>query len=74
MPWAANKGAAVRLMQELEIHTLIPRFGLDGVAPEASHPKRFPTLEGTVWSCPKPPRRALFWWPSRPAASRAARA
>ena len=30
-----NKPAAVRLLQELEIHSLIPRFGLDGVAPEA---------------------------------------
>ena len=28
-----NKAAAVRLLQELEIHSLIPRFGLDGVAP-----------------------------------------
>ena len=28
-----NKPAAVRLLQELEIHSLIPRFGLDGVAP-----------------------------------------
>ena len=31
-----NKAAAVRLLQELEIHSLIPRFGLDGVAPEAA--------------------------------------
>ena len=31
-----NKPAAVRLLQELEIHSLIPRFGLDGVAPEAA--------------------------------------
>ena len=31
-----NKAAAVRLLQELEIHSLIPRFGLDGIAPEAS--------------------------------------
>ena len=30
-----NKAAAVRLLQELEIHSLIPRFGLDGIAPEA---------------------------------------
>ena len=30
-----NKPAAVRLLQELEIHSLIPRFGLDGAAPEA---------------------------------------
>lgn len=31
-----NKAAAVRLLQELEIHSLIPRFGLDGIAPEVS--------------------------------------
>ena len=31
-----NKPAAVRLLQELEIHSLIPRFGLDGVVPEAA--------------------------------------
>ena len=31
-----NKAEAVRLLQELEIHSLIPRFGLDGVAPEAA--------------------------------------
>ena len=29
-----NKPAAVRLMQELEIQTLITRFGLDGIVPE----------------------------------------
>ena len=49
-----NKGAAVRLMQELELHTLIPRFGLDGVAPEAA-PEEVPTLEGTVSQLPEPP-------------------
>ena len=49
-----NKGAAVRLMQELELHTLIPRFGLDGVAPEAA-PEEVPTLEGTVSRLPETP-------------------
>ena len=49
-----NKGAAVRLMQELELHTLIPRFGLDGVTPEAA-PEEVPTLEGTVSELPEPP-------------------
>ena len=49
-----NKGAAVRLMQELELHTLIPRFGLDGVAPEAA-PEEVPTLEGTVSELPETP-------------------
>ena len=53
-----NKGAAVRLMQELELHTLIPRFGLDGVAPEAA-PEEVPTLEGTVSQPARNPRRAL---------------
>ena len=49
-----NKGAAVRLMQELELHSLIPRFGLDGVAPEAA-PEEVPTLEGTVSQLPETP-------------------
>ena len=31
-----DKAAAVRLLQELEIHSLIPRFGLDGIAPAAA--------------------------------------
>lgn len=31
-----NKAAAVRLLQELEIHSLIPRFGLEGIAPAAA--------------------------------------
>ena len=30
-----NKAEAVRLLQALEIHSLIPRFGLDGIAPAA---------------------------------------
>ena len=30
-----NKAEAVRLLQELEIHSLIPRFGLAGIAPAA---------------------------------------
>ena len=49
-----NKSAAVRLMQELELHTLIPRFGLEGVAPEAG-PEEVPTLEGTVSELPETP-------------------
>ena len=49
-----NKAAAVRLMQELELHTLIPRFGLDGVAPEIA-PEEVPTLEGTVAELPAKP-------------------
>ena len=42
-----NKAAAVKLLQELEIHSLIPRFGLDGVAPVAD-PETLPAVEGTV--------------------------
>ena len=49
-----NKAAAVRLMQELELHTLIPRFGLDGITPEAA-PEEVPTLEGTVSQLPETP-------------------
>ncbi len=53
-----NKSAAVRLMQELELHTLIPRFGLEGVAPEAA-PEEVPTLEGHRLPAARTPRRAL---------------
>jgi len=42
-----NKAEAVRLLQELEIHSLIPRFGLDGVAP-AVDPETEPTEEGDI--------------------------
>ena len=35
VPAAGNKPAAVRLLDELEIHSLISRLGLEGVAPAA---------------------------------------
>ena len=37
-----NKAEAVRLMQELELHSLIARFGLSDIAP-AADPERAPT-------------------------------
>ena len=49
-----NKAAAVKLLQELEIHSLIPRFGLDGVAP-AADPETLPVVEGTVDVLPLTP-------------------
>ena len=49
-----NKAAAVKLLQELEIHSLIPRFGLDGVAP-AADPETLPAVEGTVDVLPLTP-------------------
>ena len=49
-----NKAAAVKLLQELEIHSLIPRFGLDGVVP-AADPETLPAVEGTVDILPLTP-------------------
>ena len=49
-----NKAAAVKLLQELEIHSLIPRFGLDGVAP-AADPETLPAVEGSVDVLPLTP-------------------
>ena len=49
-----DKAAAVRLLQELEIHSLIPRFGLDGVAP-APDPEATPVEEAVVASLPETP-------------------
>ena len=42
-----DKPQAVRLMRELEVQTLITRFGLEGVAP-AEEPEAAPTEEGTI--------------------------
>ena len=49
-----NKPAAVRLLQELEIHSLIPRFGLDNVAP-ATAPEEVPTEEAEIGILPLTP-------------------
>ena len=49
-----DKAAAVRLLQELEIHSLIPRFGLDGVAP-APDPEAAPVEEAAVAALPEKP-------------------
>ena len=49
-----NKPAAVRLMQELEIQTLITRFGLDGVAPEQD-PDTLPEVNAAIASLPAEP-------------------
>ena len=51
---AGDKAAAVRLMQELELHSLIPRFGLDGVAP-AADPEAAPMAEASIAALPAEP-------------------
>ena len=50
-----NKPAAVRLLQELEIHSLIPRFGLDGVAPEAAEEQAIELPEAKLTPLPLTP-------------------
>ena len=60
-----DRAAAVRLMQELELHSLIPRFGLDGVAP-AADPETAPDVE--VEALPLPTgRTGHFLLAARPA-------
>ena len=49
-----NKPAAVRLMQELEIQTLITRFGLDGIVPEQD-PDTLPEVDAAIVSLPAEP-------------------
>ena len=49
-----NKPAAVRLMQELEIQTLITRFGLDGIVPEQD-PDTLPEMDAAIASLPAEP-------------------
>ena len=49
-----NKPAAVRLMQELEIQTLITRFGLDGIVPEQD-PDTLPEVDAAIASLPADP-------------------
>ena len=49
-----NKPAAVRLMQELEIQTLITRFGLDGIVPEQD-PDTLPEVDASIASLPAEP-------------------
>ena len=50
-----NKAEAVRLLQELEIHSLIPRFGLDGVAPSAPEEEAADLLEAEIAALPLTP-------------------
>ena len=49
-----NKPAAVRLMQELEIQTLITRFGLDGIVPEQD-PDTLPEVDAAIATLPAEP-------------------
>ena len=60
-----NKAAAVRLMQELELQTLITRFGLENIAPAAA-PETTPVPEGTVAALPAD-RSGHFLLAARPA-------
>ena len=50
-----NKPAAVRLLQELEIHSLIRRFGLDGVVPEAAEEQAVELPEAELAPLPLTP-------------------
>ena len=50
-----DKAAAVRLLQELEIHSLIPRFGLEGVAPAAPEEAAVELPEAELASLPLTP-------------------
>ncbi len=50
-----DKAAAVRLLQELEIHSLIPRFGLEGVAPAAPEEEAVELPEAELDSLPLTP-------------------
>lgn len=50
-----DKAAAVRLLQELEIHSLIPRFGLEGVAPAAPEEEAVELPEAELASLPLTP-------------------
>ena len=50
-----DKAAAVRLLQELEIHSLIPRFGLEGVAPAAPEEEAVELPEAEIASLPLTP-------------------
>ena len=49
-----NKPAAVRLMRELEIQTLITRFGLDGIVPEQD-PDTLPEVDAAIAPLPAEP-------------------
>ncbi len=62
-----DKPAAVRLLQELEIHTLIPRLGLDGVAPGAPAGEERPALpEAEIAPLPLDPA-GVYQLATRPA-------
>ena len=50
-----DKAAAVRLLQELEIPSLIPRFGLEGVAPAAPEEEAVELPEAELASLPLTP-------------------
>ena len=50
-----DKAAAVRLLQELEIHSLIPRFGLEGVAPAAPEEEAVELPEAEIACLPLTP-------------------
>ena len=50
-----NKAAAVRLLQELEIQSLIPRLGLEGVTPAAAEEAAVPPAEAAVKPLPEAP-------------------
>ena len=61
-----DKPAAVRLLQELEIHSLIPRFGLDGVAPAAPEENTAELPEAQIAALPLTPA-GRYYIAARPA-------
>ena len=61
-----NKAEAVRLLQELEIHSLIPRFGLDGVAAAAPEEEGVELPEAELAALPLAPA-GQYLVASRPA-------
>ena len=62
-----NKAEAVRLMQELELHSLIARFGLSDITPAADRKERRQSLcrKPKLPLCPLS-RRAITSWPRGP--------
>ena len=61
-----DKPAAVRLLQELEIHSLIPRLGLEGVQPAAAEQEHLDLPSARVLSLPDSPS-GRFYLAARPA-------
>ncbi len=67
LPAEPDKPEAVRLLQDLEIHSLIPRLGLEGVAPAAADDTKATALpEAEIQLLPEIPA-GLYYVAPRPA-------